>query len=260
MADEDDDAQALDSERDGDEREDAGSEGDGTEREDSAGRDEDGEISSQRADAGDEQGASPSRRTAEHEDEPRGRSARERYQRLANENRELRERQDRLEREREQERQLWNQRQRDATDAQERERMNLMTPEERADYRITRHEQRVAESMRQTQLQSQAMLDKAAFDARCATSPARRRLQDEVEKTFAEQMRKGAPTDRETIYFYLLGQQADRGAANGGSQRRQARQRVERERVAPSSNRSSAASAQSRKVSTAEERLKDVLI
>lgn len=253
MADEDDDAQALET---GDEDRDAGSEGDGTDGQDSAGRDEESDLPTERADAEGDEGASQARGPAKPEAQPR-RS--ERYQRLANENREYRERLERLEREREQERQLWNQRQNQVTEQQERERLNLMTPEERADYRISRHEQRTAEMLRTSQLQSAAQLDKAAFDARCATSPARKRLAGEVEKRFTEQMRIGQPTDRETIYFYLLGQQADNGAASAPSQRKQARRRVEQERVAPSSNRSSA-SVQSRKVSTAEERLKDVLI
>jgi len=259
MADEDDDAQALDSERDGDEREDAGSESDGAGGEDSAGRDEDGEISTQRADAGDEQGAPQKGRPSEHEDEPRGGSARERYQRLANENRELRERMDRAEREREQERQTWALQQQQFSDQQERERLNLMTPEERSEYRIQQFERNNNARLQQSEMRMLMHMDKANYDTQAASNPVYRRMASEVERVFQEQVRKGQPVERQVILENLIGKQALNGAANSGTQRRAARKRVEQERVAPSSSRSST-TVQSRKVSTAEERLKDVLI
>ena len=256
MADEDDDAQALDSERDGDEREDAGSESEGATGEDSAGRDEDNEGSTQRAgDEGDE-GAPQKGRAAVDEAEPR-RS--DRYQRLANENRDLRERMDRAERERENERQQWQRQQQQLNDQQERERLNLMTPEERAEYRVNQHEQRTNARLQQSELRMLMQMDKSAYDAKAASNPVYRRMQEAVEQRFSEQSRIGQPTDRETILKFLLGEQALNGAATAGKQRRAATRRVENERVRPAAGKSSA-TPPVRKMSTAEERLKDVII
>jgi len=253
--DEDDDAQALDSEQDRDDREDAGSEGDGAEREDSRGRDEAGDLPTERADAETDEGAPQKGRPTVDE----AQSRRTRYQRLANENREYKDRLDRLEREREQERQLWNQRQTQLNEQQERERLNLMTPEERGEYLRQQDRRQMTEQLRQFQMQTAMQLDRSSYDAKAVNNPVYRRMQEQVEQKFAEQMRIGQPTDRETILKFLLGEQALNGAATAPAQRRAARRRVEAERVAPAATRSST-SVQGRKVSTAEERLKDVII
>ena len=258
MADEDDDAYAHDeetSERDREDR-DTGAEGEGAGGEDSAGRDQDDEGSTQRADAEGDEGTPQTRRTAEHETEPR-RS--DRYQRLANENRDLRERMERADRERENERQQWQRQQQQLHDQQERERLNLMTPEERAEYRANQHEQRTNARLQQSEMRMLMQMDKSAYAAKAASNPVYRRMEGAVEQKFNEQMRIGQPTDRETILKFLLGEQALNGAATAGKQRRAAGRRVENERVRPAPAKSSAR-VETRKVSTAEERLKDVLI
>lgn len=239
-----------------DEDRELGAEGEAAVGEDESGRDDESEVSAQQPDAEADEGAPPSRGPAKPEAQSRGST---RFQRLANENREYRDRLDRLEREREQERRQYLQQQQQLTEQQERERLALMTPEERADYRITQHERRTAEVLRQTQINTAVHMDKAAYEAKAVNNPVYRRMQEAVEARFAEQMRIGQPTDRETILKYLLGEQAINGAASGGgAARRQARRRVEQQAVKPSAGKSSATT--SRKVSTAEERLKDVLI
>src|SRR3974390_253270 len=256
MADEDDDAQAQQAD---DEDRDAGSESDGAGGEDTAGRAADGEISAQQPDAEADEGAPSSRHPAEHAGEPRGSSARERYQRLANENRDYRERLDRIEREREQERQNWARQQQTLNDQQERERLNLMTPEERSEYRIQQFERNNNARLQQSEMRMLMQMDKAHYDTQAASNPVYRRMASEVERVFQEQVRKGQPVERQVILENLIGKQALNGAASSGTQRRAPRKRVEQERATPTSNRSST-TVQSRKVSTAEERLKDVLI
>ena len=251
--DEDDDVQ---DETDDEERE-PGSEGEEPGGQDAAGRDEEGDLPAERADAEAGEGEPPARSPASDEAQPRGSA---RFQKLASENREYRERLERLERDRENERQQWQRQQQQATEAQERDRLALMTPEERAEYRITQYERRTDARLQQFQLQSAMQNDKVAFEAKAAVNPVYRRMQTAVEDMFQEQVRKGQPTDRETIFFHLLGKQAANGAANP-KPRREARRRVESQRVTPSSGKGDTARRTgTARTSTAEERLKDVLI
>jgi len=103
-------------------------------------------------------------------------------------------------------------------------------------------------------------MDKASYDAQAASNPTYKRYSAEVERMFAEQMAKGAPVDRITILKHILGAKALEGAAAAPRQRRAANTRVERERVAPSSGKGDQQRPSTRRMSTAEERLKDVLI
>ena len=255
MADEDDDAQAQLGEQDGEERE-LGTDSGGAEGQDTTGGNEDSEISTQRTDADEDEGTSPSRTSAKPADEPR---RNERYQRLANENRDYKDRLDRLERERELERQQWQRQQQSYAEQQERERIALMTPEERNEYRFTQYQRNTDTRMQQAEIRMAMQMDKANYDAQAMNDPIYRRMAPEVERVFQEQLRRGQPVERQIILENLLGKQALNGrAAKTGSARQQARRRVENERVAPAAGKSSAT--QTRKLSTAEERLKDVLI
>ena len=254
MVDDEDDVQV---ETDDDAEREPGSESEDTGGQDAAGRDEEGDLSAQRADAEGDEGEPPARGSTQHEIQQRGSA---RFQRLANENREYRERLERIERDRENERQQWQNQQRQLNEAQERDRLALMTPDERADYRIAQHRSETQQQLRQIELRTAMQTDKAAFDAKATVNPVYRRMQSAVEDMFAEQVRKGQPTDRETILFHLLGKQAVSGAGSNKS-RQQARRRVENQRVTPSSGKGDTARRSgSTRMSTAEERLKDVLI
>jgi hypothetical protein len=239
-----------------DEDREPGSEGEGTEGQDAAGRDEGSDLSAQRTGDEDDEGEPPARAPAQHETQQRG----TRFQRLANENREYKERLERLERDRENERLQWQRQQQQINEAQERDRLALMTPEERADYRISQQRNEMRQEMQQLRLQTAMQTDKASFDAKVTVNPVYRRMQAAVEEMFQEQVRKGQPTDRETILYHLLGKQAANGASNL-KPRRDARRRVENERVRPSSGKGDTARRSSEgRASTVEQRLKDVLI
>jgi hypothetical protein len=251
MADADEDAGAYEYE----DRE-PGPEGDGAEGSDTAGRDEAGDVPAERLDDEGDEGTPPARDTAEPAPEPRGSA---RLRRLANENREYRDRLDRLERERAEERRQYLQQQQTQTEQQERERTALMTPDERAEYYRLQERQRYDSRMQQVEMRLSLQMDKANFDAKVRTDPVYRRMQEAVEQRFAEQLNKGQVTDRETIIRYLIGDQAVSGGARADAQRRSARRRVESERVAPARPQGDRTQV-TRKTSTAEDRLKDVLI
>jgi hypothetical protein len=252
MADEDDEvhAQELDEDRE------PGSDGEATDGADGSGRDDESDLSTQRAGADEDEGPSPERGAPQPEAQSRG----SRVQRLANENREYRERLERLERERENDRRQWERQQQQFQEAQERDRLNLMTPEERSSYYRERDRQELRNELQQNRMQSAIQMDKIAYDAKASTHPVYRRMQQQVEDMFQEQLRKGQPTDRETILYHLLGRQSVQQAAAGSNKsRQQARRRVDNQRVAPSSGKGEARHTE-RRLSTAEERLKDVLI
>jgi hypothetical protein len=233
-----------------------------TESEEPSGQDtgdgnEEGDLSAQRGDGEEDDGEPPSRSPGEPEAEPRGSA---RFQRLANDARTAREEAGRARQELEEfKRQQW-QREQQIQEREDRDRVALMTPDERADYRITRFEQAQRQRDSQRDIHMQAQLDKSTYDNQAAINPVYKRMQAQVEQTFQEQMRQGKPTDRRTILAYLIGLQALDGAANSGPAKRGARKRVENQTVKPSRPAGDQAATSSRKLSTAEDRLKDVLI
>jgi hypothetical protein len=116
----------------------------------------------------------------------------------------------------------------------EAERLALMSPEERMEYRLDR-------SLRAHQQQTSAMVfnmqtqqDKAAWDARAAGDKLRSKLAADVEREYQACIARGQYLPRENIYIYLVGQRfiANRGKGDGKAARR-----VERERVRPASGR-----------------------
>ena len=232
-----------------------GTESEGAEGQDTTGGNEETPVSAQRtADEGDEgspqEGAAP-----EHETQSRGR---DRFRQLSSERNAAREDAQRARQELEEfKRQQW-QRQQQLDEQQDQQRLALMTPEERADYRYTQFERRATQREQQHSMQMAAQMDKASYDAAAASNPVYRRMSAEVERKFQEQMAVGRPTDRVTILKYLIGESALNGAANQAPRRAAARRRIEGQQVKPA--RPSGDQAQSRKMSTAEDRLKDVLI
>jgi hypothetical protein len=238
-------------------QEDAPAESEEPSGQDTGDGDKEGDLSAQRGDEAEDDGEPPARGAGEPEAEPRGSA---RFQRLANDARSAREAADRARQELEEfKRQQW-QREQQIQEREDRDRVALMTPDERADYRITRFEQAQRQRDSQRDIQVMAQLDKSTYDSQAAINPVYRRMQAQVEQTFQEQMRQGKPTDRRTILAYLIGLQALDGAANSGPAKRGARKRVENQTVKPSRPAGDQTATSSRKLSTAEDRLKDVLI
>lgn len=182
-----------------------------------------------------------------------------RLQTLRNENRQLAEQTARLQRDFEELRR--QQAQPRAEDpGLEAQRLAVMMPEERIEYRFQQSEQRHAQQLRQIQRQTAESSDRSAFMALQASQPVAKRYADKVEQLFQQEFGKGNFVDRQTILNYVVGQAVlARGAQDGAKQRTQARQRVERQQTRPSNGRGDVQTGQRRGSSLAD-RLADVTI
>lgn len=200
---------------DGGQRADDEDDGQGDERESLQGaKDEDG----QEDDEGSRQAVS------------RGRGA-NRFQSLRNENRELAERTTRLQREMDE---LKAQRAQPAMPDPEIERirMDAMSPEERLEYKFEKSQQENRRELNAMQFRLAAESDRASFNATLAQSPKLSRFKEEVEHVHMEQLRKGAPVDRETILNFVVGKAVrERMAGGAGKQGKQAGARVARQQT-----------------------------
>jgi hypothetical protein len=116
----------------------------------------------------------------------------------------------------------------------EQERLSLMSPEERMEYRLDRslkaHQQQTSAMVFNMQTQQ----DKAAWDARSSGDKLRSKLSADVEREYQACIARGQYLPRENIYIYLVGQRflSNRGKGDGKAARR-----VERERVRPANGR-----------------------
>ena len=115
----------------------------------------------------------------------------------------------------------------------EQERLALMSPEERMEYRVDRSLRYHQQQTSQMVFNLQAQQDKAAWDSRTGNDKLRSKLAADVEREYAACIARGQYLPRENIYTYLVGQRfiANRGKSD------KATRRVERERVRPFSGR-----------------------
>lgn len=116
----------------------------------------------------------------------------------------------------------------------EQERLALMSPEERMEYRLARSLQAHQQQTSAMVFNMQTAQDKTAWDARAAGDKLRSKLAADVEREYQSCIARGQYLPRENIYIYLVGQRfiANRGKGDGKAARR-----VERERVRPASGR-----------------------
>lgn len=149
---------------------------------------------------------------------------------LRNESRQQAAENARLKRELDEVRQQQASRQREVDPEIERQRLELMTPEERMEYRFdkARHEDKLERAALQRQIWDGN--DRANYQSLVASNPLASRHKDEVERLFREQMQKGAPIARDVLLKYVIGEHAfksapkARQAAASGGQRRIAQQ------------------------------------
>lgn len=242
----------------------AGSEGTaGTDNGDDQAGDDEPELPAEHADDGEDDGEPGD----EVEEAPPSRGAR-RQQTLANERRELRQRLETTERERATERAELEALRRDRqsqqhqlTQQQEAERLALMTPDERLEYRMTQHERRTQQTMQQTLLQMQAASDKTSYDAKAMVNPVYKKHSVEVERVFQRQLAEGRPVDRELILKNILGELALASADRATNKARtNGARRVNAQRVNAGNTRSDNAGSRGPKPSTLEQRLANQLI
>lgn len=131
---------------------------------------------------------------------------------------------------------------------QEEERLALMSPEERIEYRVNQRLARV-------ELNSWSASDAVTFEGLANRNPAVAALKDEVEAMFQQRLAAGAPVDRTTIATFLIGQKALAKAPRARAAGKRAEQAGrERNAVRPSSGRGDLAPASRRGGNEAEAR------
>ena len=229
-----------------------GTESEGTEGSDAPERDDDSEVSAEHVDAEADDGESEQVDEKAGDKPSRGEN---RFQRLANERAAEKARADRAEAELIEARRQSYARQTEQTEAQQREMLALMTPEERAEFRIKQMESRYERDRNQDRITTASLMDKTAFDAKATVNPVYARYKDEVESRFQDQLRQGRPVEREILLKVLLGEKALSGASNS-KPRKAAEKRVEGQRVASGSGKGDSPSNRGKAGETAESRLK----
>ncbi len=235
-----------------------GTEGSDTEGQDTGGGNDAGEVSTEHADDQADDGEQNDQIEADAGGKPSRGEAR--FQRLANETKAAREEAAAARREAEDlRRQQWQQNSQQS-EQQQREMLALMTPDERAEYRIKQFETKQAQERQQDQHRIASLLDKTAFDAKATVNPVYARHKDAVEERFQEQLRQGRPVEREILLKLHLGELALQGAAKSGGQRRQAQNRVQSQRVSAGSGKGDAATERGKAGDSPASRLKDVYI
>jgi hypothetical protein len=123
------------------------------------------------------------------------------------------ERAERLERDREFERRQ-PQRSQHEVDAERRERLSLMSADEKAEFLAEETRLQTRQELARIEFNSADRADKADFRALCRDDRAVAAVAEDVEARLAEMRRNGQNADRETIATFFIGQRArERGGA-----------------------------------------------
>ena len=138
------------------------------------------------------------------------------------------------------------------------QRLALMTPEERLEYKLDQAERRNQQTMQSMQFQMQDSGDKSAFVALCASDPVAARYKDRVEAKLTELRSQGQNVNREALLTFLVGQDVrTRGGAAKNKQQKDGQRRTERQSVRPGNSRGDS-QPNKRGEKTLEERLENV--
>lgn len=116
--------------------------------------------------------------------------------------------------------------------AMERERIALMSPEERTSYEVDKVRQELGRELGNIRFQTADASDKSGFDSLCARNPAYASVQDRVEELLANERRAGSNPKREVVAKYLIGELAIQRAGRAkGKQAKAGAAKVSRETV-----------------------------
>jgi len=137
-----------------------------------------------------------------------------RFQTLANELKAEREARARLERDMEAIRQERTQNNTRTSEAEEAERLAMMTLEERVEYKLNKALEQQTRTTRLMQFQAQDAQDKATFEGRYRAHPKYGAYCDEVEAELSKSRAAGVNVSREIVLAALIGQKV---LANGGT-------------------------------------------
>lgn len=147
------------------------------------------------------------------------------------------------------------------TPEQEAQRLALMTPEEKMEYRMEKMQRELRAASQRAEFVTMDTADKAAFDARAAADPRRAKYAPLVEQRLQEMRRNGANAPREAVLYYMIGERvmnADPKKIN--AQRNRGRQNVERQRAPAGSGRGDVRAERRPTGKTAAQRLENVEI
>lgn len=147
------------------------------------------------------------------------------------------------------------------SEAEERARLELMTPEERFEHRLTKSERQAEQRIQALQLQLGNDSDRATFASLCGSDRALASVKDEVEKQHADLVRQGMHIRREVLANQILGQRLrERGGRAAAKQRRGAETRTRREAAKPGAGRGDVADAGRRSGKSLRDKLDGVQI
>lgn len=201
----------------------------------------------------------------EVDDEPEQRRpsrAQTRIQTLRREAEEARDRASRFERELQEARAEQQRRATQMTPEQEAEKLLLMTPEERSDYKLNKA---LAEMRREQQMaafRAEDMADQTAFQAKAQSDPLYRKYADRVEQQRQEFLKQGQAIPREQLFYWMVGKEAVAARTSKGAQRqkRQAQDNVRRQTVAPGNGKADVRGERRQSTNTPAKRLEGVII
>lgn len=157
-------------------------------------------------DDGSQAAVADGRRTGE-EGKPVSRAQR-RFQELSNRTRAAEERAAEAERRAAQALAAAEERRSAAQREEEAERLRLMDPAERAEYRATKLEERFGQELGRLQFQQQDVSDRTSFDGLLARRPEFERFRDQVERQLEVERRNGINMPRQTVLWTLIGKSA----------------------------------------------------
>lgn len=162
----------------------------------------------------------------------------QRFQRLANESKEAKAEAAQLRRELQEFKAQQRQTAQQESPEQVAQKLALMTPEERLEYKLDQAERRNQQTMQSMQFQMQDSGDKSAFVALCASDPVAARYKDRVEAKLTELRGQGQNVNREALLTFLVGQDVrTRGGAAKSKQQKDGQRRTERQSVKPGNSR-----------------------
>lgn len=103
----------------------------------------------------------------------------------------------------------------------EEERVNAMTPEQRADYRADQVRNETQRNQAQSEFRTTDRLDRIEFDNLCGRNKAYASVAKDVEDELKKLRARGQNVDRKVIANVMLGERAAKRAEGGGRERQQ---------------------------------------
>ena len=143
----------------------------------------------------------------------------------------------------------------------ERQRIALMTPEERMQHQLDQGLQTNRQVLQRMEQMQRDSMDKMSYETSAAKDPRRAKLQATVEKVYQEQVAAGRWVPRETVYYHELGKLvASQTAKKKPLVKKEGEDRVRRQQASLGSNRGDVSPERGKGSKSFEDRYGDVPI